>query len=116
MSERLDPGPAVDLDKEDVRDVKGRRITTKRAESMADEAIANLRRQGRPSLGSGVSPKISVRVTQETYDALDRLSADVGRSVSELVRAAASELARSSDVSPATIGRRIAKILEPTKG
>lgn len=47
MSRRSTPGPDIDLDVEEVKDLRGDRITERRAQQSADQTQA---RAGRPSL------------------------------------------------------------------
>lgn len=86
----LAPGPDVDLDREDVRDSRGRRITAEYAERAAEDA---LRKVGRPTLagGSGASPRVTFRVSEEVRDELERRAAADGVSVSTLARRAMEE-------------------------
>jgi hypothetical protein len=77
----------VDLDREIVRDSKGRRITESRAEQIAAEALAKVHR-GRPSLTGDAqhSPKVSVRLRPATVTALKKRAAREGKSPSQLAR------------------------------
>lgn len=83
-------GPDVDLDKEEVLDGKGQRITPERAEEMAERALAEVRRRGRPSLTGGRqhSPRVSFRVPADVADKASRVAEREGKSVSELGREA----------------------------
>jgi hypothetical protein len=82
-------GPDVDLNKQVVRDRKGRRITEKRAHAIAQDTLRQLRR-GRPSLtgGSQHSPQVSIRVSLELYRRVERAARGQGKSLSETGREA----------------------------
>jgi CRISPR-associated endonuclease/helicase Cas3 len=58
------------------------------AQTGYDLAQARRRRVGRPSLGSGVSPRVSFRTTRTLYEAARERAAREGRSLSELAREA----------------------------
>lgn len=79
----LAPGPDVDLEREDIRDRKGDRITAEYAERAVDEVHAKLGR-GRPSLTEPGrhSPHISFRVSEETRARAEELALSRGVSVS----------------------------------
>lgn len=83
-----EPGPDVDLESEDVRDSRGRRIT----QEYVDGAVADAHRQvrGRPSLtGPGRhSPQIAFRVPADLQASAGRLAAQRGTTVSRLAREA----------------------------
>ncbi|MGH3493236.1 MAG: hypothetical protein ACRDQ1_08360, partial [Sciscionella sp.] len=72
-------GPDVDLEREDVRDSQGRRITTDYAEQAAAEALDYVhRRRGRPSLGSTPgehSPGVTFRLPAEERATAERVAA-----------------------------------------
>lgn len=89
MAERHRVEPDVDLDAEDVRDRRGRRVTDAYAEQAAEEALG-LVRAGRPSLGAaGVhSPRVSFRVPEQVRRRAEERAAQEGRSVSEVAREA----------------------------
>ncbi|MBM2812603.1 MAG: 1 protein [Chloroflexi bacterium] len=58
-------------------------------EAEAGYDLSHARRQlGRPSLGSGVSPRVSFRTSVTLYQAARERAASEGRSVSELAREA----------------------------
>ncbi len=86
----LAPGPDVDLEKEDVRDSRGNRIT----ESYVDEAVAHVhaqqerRRRGRPSLsgGSKHSPTVSFRVPEDVKELAEERAKAEGKTVSQMAR------------------------------
>jgi hypothetical protein len=81
-------GPHIDLDTEDVRDSRGRRIT----EAYVEDAVADAHRQvrGRPSLTAlgGRSPQIAFRVRAELQAGAEKLAAQRGTTVSQLAREA----------------------------
>jgi hypothetical protein len=58
------------------------------AEAGYDLSQARRRRLGRPSLESGVSPRVSFRTSRTLYDAAQRRARREGRTVSELAREA----------------------------
>src|SRR5690348_4497529 len=64
-------------------------------EQLADEAQAGYdlehsigRRLGRPSLGQGVSPRVSVRLSPALYEAARQRASREGRKVSDVAREA----------------------------
>lgn len=83
-----EPGPDVDLETEDVRDSRGRRITP----AYVEGAIADAHRQvrGRPSLTAPGrhSPQIAFRVPAELQADAEKLAAQRGTTVSRLAREA----------------------------
>ena len=81
-------GKDVDLDREVVRDGRGRRITSKRAEKIAEEVISQV--VGRPSLTgpAKVSPEIKARVPEKLKLALEREAKRQGQTPSALIRQA----------------------------
>ena len=84
-------GKDIDLDKEVIRDGQGKRITSKRAEKIAEEFIAQV--VGRPSLTgpSKVSPEIKARVPAKLKLALEREAKRQGQTPSALIRQALQE-------------------------
>ena len=81
---RLGPDVAED---EDLRDSRGRVVDDAYVESAVEDAIAQVRRRGRPSLSaSGESPLLRVRLSNELDDAVRRAAARSGTSRSEWVR------------------------------
>jgi hypothetical protein len=93
MARTYKVGPDVDLDKEVIRDSKGRRITEKRAEDIADETLAKIGR-GRPSLtGSRArSPQVSFRAPAELRAKAEARATSEGKTVSQLAREALERL------------------------
>ncbi len=89
MSEKYTVGPDIDLDVEEIYEPNGNRLTEQRAQDIAEETLATVRR-GRPSLrrGSVHSPQISVRVTEAIRDQTAQRARAEGRTVSELTREA----------------------------
>ena len=81
-------GKDIDLDQEVVRDSSGKRITSKRAEKIAEEVIAQV--VGRPSLTgpSKVSPEIKARVPEKLKLALEKEAKRQGQTTSALIRQA----------------------------
>jgi hypothetical protein len=80
-------GKDVDLKKEVVRDLSGRRITDRRV----NQIIKEVRRKsaGRPSLSKPnvISPEVKARVPIQLKRALDRKAAQSGKSPSQFIRA-----------------------------
>lgn len=89
-------GKDVDLEREVVRDGRGRRITSKRAEKIAEEVIAQV--VGRPSLTgpAKVSPEIKARVPEKLKLALEREAKRQGQTPSALIRQALEEFLDSA--------------------
>lgn len=99
MTEGVHVGPDVDLDVDDVRDSRGRRITADYvAAAVADVHVRQ--RRGRPSLtgdsGAGEhSPQVSFRVPEQTRRLAEERARAEGRTVSELAREALERYLRS---------------------
>jgi predicted HicB family RNase H-like nuclease len=89
-------GKDVDLEREVVRDGRGRRITSKRAEKIAQEVIAQV--VGRPSLTGPkrVSPEIKARVPEKLKLALENEAKRQGQTPSALIRQALEEFLDSA--------------------
>ena len=89
-------GRDVDLKKEVVLDINGRRITEARARQIVREVHAQV--AGRPSLTSaGVrSPEVKARVPMKLKKSLQREAKRRGQTSSELVRQAIEEFLRSA--------------------
>jgi hypothetical protein len=88
----LAPGPDVDLDHEDIRDRRGRRIT----QQYVDEAVADVHAKtgrGRPPLaGTGsTSPQVTFRLTAELRAQVEEQARQEGTQVSEVARKALEE-------------------------
>jgi hypothetical protein len=81
-------GKDVDLKKEVVRDLSGRRITDRRVKQIVKEV--RRKTAGRPSLSKPnvISPEVKARVPIQLKRALDRKALQSGRSTSELIRTA----------------------------
>jgi hypothetical protein len=81
-------GKDVNLKKEVVKDLSGKRITDRRVKQI----VKQVRQQtaGRPSLTKPnvISPEVKARVPIQLKRALDRRAIQSGRSASELIRAA----------------------------
>ena len=89
MSPKYVAGPDIDLDREAVRDRKGRRITERRAREIAADALEKAR-VGRPSLTAPGrrSPEVKARVPEELRDRLHEAASRENTSSSELIRKA----------------------------
>ena len=81
-------GKDVNLKKEVIKDLSGKRITDRRVKQI----VKQVRQQtaGRPSLTKPnvISPEVKARVPIQLKRALDRRAIQSGRSASELIRAA----------------------------
>ncbi len=79
--------PDVDLNVDDVRDSKGRRITEEYAERAVADALERIGR-GRPSLpgSTGRSPQVTFRVTPELKARAQSEAERQGRRVSDVAR------------------------------
>jgi hypothetical protein len=81
-------GKDVNLKKEVVKDLSGKRITDRRVKQI----VKQVRQQtaGRPSLTrpNVISPEVKARVPIQLKRALDRKAIQSGKSSSELIRAA----------------------------
>jgi predicted HicB family RNase H-like nuclease len=81
---RLGPDVAED---EELHDSGGRLVDDAYVESAVEDAIAQVRGRGRPSLStSGESPLLRVRLSHELDDAVRRAATRSGTSRSEWVR------------------------------
>ena len=87
-SSRYRVGKDVNLKKEVVKDLSGKRITDRRVKQI----VKQVRQQtaGRPSLTKAnvISPEVKARVPLQLKRALDRRAIQSGKSSSELIRAA----------------------------
>ena len=87
-SSRYRVGKDVNLKKEVVKDLSGKRITDRRVKQI----VKQVRQQtaGRPSLTrpNVISPEVKARVPIQLKRALDRKAIQSGKSSSELIRAA----------------------------
>ena len=87
-SSRYRVGKDVNLKKEVVKDLSGKRITDRRVKQI----VKQVRQQtaGRPSLTKPnvISPEVKARVPIQLKRALDRKAIQSGKSSSELIRAA----------------------------
>jgi hypothetical protein len=84
------PDPDVDLQREDIRDHRGRRIT----EEYVDAAVADVHaRLGRPSLsGAGHrSPQVTFRLPLELREQAEEQARHEGTKVSDVARRALEE-------------------------
>ena len=79
-------GPDV-TDDEELHDSRGRLIDDSYVDAAVEDAIAQVRGRGRPSLSaSGESPLLRVRLSRELDDAVRRAAERSGASTSEWVR------------------------------
>jgi hypothetical protein len=88
----LAPGPDVDLQRGDIRDRKGRRIT----EGYVDAAVADVHARpgrGRPSLSAAGrrSPQVTFRLPSELREQAEAQARDEGTKVSDVARKALEE-------------------------
>jgi hypothetical protein len=81
-------GKDVDLKKEVVKDLSGRRITNRRVKAIVKEV--RQKSAGRPSLTrpNVISPEIKARVPISLKRALNRHASSNGKSASEVIRLA----------------------------
>lgn len=86
-------GRDVDLDREVIKDAKGKRITERRAQQIAKDVLEKAGR-GRPSLGGGRthSPRVSFRAPAELREKAEKRAAREGKTVSQLAREALERL------------------------
>lgn len=89
MSAKYVAGSDIDLDVEVVTDKQGRRITERRAQQIAADALVKAG-VGRPSLTrpGARSPEIKARVPQELRERLTAAARDRGTTASRLIREA----------------------------
>lgn len=89
-------GPDIP-DDETLRDSQGRIVDDAYAEAAAEEAIATVRRRGRPSLSrSGESPLLRVRLSRELDEAVTHAAEQAGTSRAEWVRQAITQAIRKA--------------------
>ena len=99
-TERYVVGPDLDLDVEDFQ-YQGERVTNERAEQIAEETLAELRRRnlipgGKSLSGGGVhSPRVQFRVPQDLHKRAEQVAEDEGVSLSALARHALEDYLRS---------------------
>ncbi len=99
-AERYVVGPDLDLDVEDFQ-YQGERLTNERAEQIAEETLANVRRRnlipGGKSLSGGSmhSPRVQFRVPEELRTKAEKVAEDEGVSLSALARYALEDYLRS---------------------
>lgn len=81
--------PEVDLQRDDVRDSQGRRITEEYARAATDQAVASVG-PGRPSLtgAKATSPQVTFRVTPELRAKAAAEAERQGRRISDVAREA----------------------------
>ena len=93
-------GPDLDLDVEDFQ-YQGERLTNERAEQIAEETLAELRRRnlipGGKSLSGGSvhSPRVQFRVPQDLREQAERVAEYEGVSLSALARHALEDYLRA---------------------
>jgi hypothetical protein len=89
MSPKHVAGPDIDLDREVVRDKKGRRVTERRARGIAADTLEKAG-VGRPSLTAPGrrSPEVKARVPEELRDRLQEAASREPTSSSEMIRRA----------------------------
>lgn len=89
MSAKYVAGSDIDLDVEVVTDKQGRRITERRAQQIAADALAKAG-AGRPSLTrpGARSPEIKARVPEELRERLTEAAQERGTTASALIREA----------------------------
>lgn len=87
----------VDLDTEEILLPNGQRLTNELAEQMAEEVLAeHYPGRGRPSLTGRAehTPRITLRVPEETRDALEQIADHQGRRLADVGRDALDEYVR----------------------
>lgn len=89
-------GKDVNLRKEIIRDLNGRRITDKRANQIVKEVLKQT--AGRPSLtgASVISPEIKARVPKKLKQTLEREAKRRGETPSALIRQALEKFLKSA--------------------
>jgi predicted transcriptional regulator len=89
---RLAPGPDVDLEKEDIRDKRGRRVTEDYVEAAVADVHAKSGR-GRPSLSptGSRSPQVTFRLPSELREQAEEQARQEGTKVSDVARRALEE-------------------------
>lgn len=89
MNGKYKDGGNLDLDKVVVRRIDGSRITEAEAEALG-EKIAQKARGGRPSLSgeAAASPRIVLRVSEQTRDQLLQRAEAEGKTISQIAREA----------------------------
>ena len=99
-AERYVVGPDLDLDVEDFQ-YQGERLTNERAEQIAEETLAEVRRRnlipGGKSLSGGSvhSPRVQFRVPEDLRTQAEHVAEDEGVSLSALARHALENYVRS---------------------
>jgi spore germination cell wall hydrolase CwlJ-like protein len=81
-------GPDIDLNKTIIRDKNGKRITNKRAEKMAMDAIEKVLGRPKKKKKNVESPQLKVRVPIKLKKALDKEAKRRGETKSAIVREA----------------------------
>jgi hypothetical protein len=89
---KLAPDPDVDLQSEDIRDRRGRRITEEYVDAAVADVHARLGR-GRPSLSGGGrrSPQVTFRLPHELREQAEEQARHEGTKVSDVARRALEE-------------------------
>lgn len=88
----LEPGRDVDLDRDEVYDRHGNRITEEYVRRAVDDVRTKVGR-GRPSLTGGRehSPRVSFRVPRDVRERAEQVAEREGKTVSQLAREAFEE-------------------------
>jgi len=96
MSERGDGGASVDVpDVEELRDDHGRVVDDAYVDAAVEDAIAQVRGRGRPSMSTaGESPLLRVRLPRDLDEAVRAAAEKAGASRSEWVRRALDDAVR----------------------
>ena len=83
-------GPDVDLEADNVRLPDGSRLTSTKADELAERALG---RPGRPSVSGGRqhTPSLTVRVTRPAREALEAIASSQGRRLADVSRDALDE-------------------------
>ena len=97
---QLAPGPDLDLEREDVRDRRGRRITQEYVEEAVADVHARVGR-GRPSLSgrSSASPQVTFRLPPALREKAEAQARAEGLRVSAVARKALEEYLAQRDAS-----------------
>lgn len=87
VTEETEFGPDIDLDVEHVTDGQGDRVTEASTEAFTVQRAEEVRRGGRPSLGTkGSSPSIAFRIPPELRAQAEAVADREGRTISAIAR------------------------------